>query len=158
MGVTTRKQQQESLLRKEAAVTVIQPFLEHKLSKTLRRIFKYSVRTIAILIVLIFSSISISAMSIFVHGIFCYFYNIQFRITWFEIWMLFEATYRFLSRFLMGMSIKYRVFKNIGAAHLPKVDRSTFPRIKQEFNNVDNIGKLFEGWFFGAKIEKVIHV
>ena len=51
------------------------------------------------------------------------------------------------------MNIKYRVFRNIDSSHLPTVDTTLFPKVKSEFENVQDLGKLFKGWFFEASIK-----
>lgn len=93
MGVRTRKQQKLQVETMDDSLKVVQPFLEHKLSKTLRRVLKYTFRTITIIVVLVFSTISISALFILGHACYCHIYAIPFRITVFEIWMLLEAMY-----------------------------------------------------------------
>jgi hypothetical protein len=118
------------------------PFIEHKLSKTLRRVLKYSFRSVTILAVLLFSTITISAVSILFHYFYCWYYEIKFAMTWFEIWMLIEAV------FLVSMNFKYRVFLSMSADHLPKVDRQQFDIILNEFKTIDDMSEWIEGWFF----------
>jgi hypothetical protein len=125
------------------------PFIEHPLSKSLRRVLKYTFRSVTIASVLLFSTIALCAISFILHLTYCYLNDIPFQLTIFEVWMVVEAM------FLIGMNLKYKVFKNMDSHHLPKVTRVEFQKIYNEFNNIADIQKFFEGWFFGTSFRNI---
>ncbi|KAI8900423.1 Alpha/Beta hydrolase protein [Globomyces pollinis-pini] len=144
-----KKQSSKNIIKNDPPYDIHSPFIEHRLSQTLRRVLKYAFRAATILMVLVFSSISIAAISFGIHLTYCWLTNTTFKLGWLDVWMLIEAA------FLLGMNIRYKVFKNLSSDHLPKANSKEFENICKEFGNISDMEGFIQGWHLGNKIEDI---
>ncbi|KAJ3306008.1 hypothetical protein HDV03_000545 [Kappamyces sp. JEL0829] len=134
---------------KKDGVEVVTPFIEHLSIKTLRRVLKYSFRSMAILGVLLFSSIVWYSSFVLAKFAWNSYHGLPFSFGVLEAYLLLEASFQVL------MGLRYKVFKSLDASHLPRVQKSDFEDLLEEFSAIPDAGAWIQGWFFQAPLSDI---
>ena len=138
-------------LAKNHQIEIKTPFIEHLSIKTLRRILKYSFRSIGILAIFVFSFITWYSIYILIRLSHGYLYSVSFSLGILEIYFALEAI------FLTLINVKYSFFKKLvdSSNHLPQVGRAEFQDLKAEFMRIKDVREWLEGWFLKTPWDQI---
>ncbi|EPZ32945.1 hypothetical protein O9G_005422 [Rozella allomycis CSF55] len=135
----------------ERTIHVFEPFIEHPLSKTLRRVLRYSIKSVGIIAILFFSYVAIFAITAVARFFYCQYHGSIYELSYFDVWLISEIFFALIQH------LKYRTFRNIGASHLPVVDNVYYEKILKEWTGDTDfdLKGFLSGWFFNADFNSI---